>query len=105
MIHLVLYNILLVLLHSGLTTDGSYITFTSTDYTFADGDRLVMEFTGGDSSNKLNVRKSSTATATGVSGVRFQGSSWSSDSLTQCIIGTASPVSSGTLLPPPVAWI
>jgi hypothetical protein len=87
---------------SGLTTTGSYISFNSgTSYTFADGDRLVMEFTGGDSSNKLNVRKSTTASATDVSGVRFQGSSWASDSLTQCIVGTETPVSTGTRLPPP----
>jgi len=90
---------------SSLTTDGAYVIFTSTDYTFANGDRLVMEFTGGDGSNKLNVRKGDSASGTGVDGTYFQGGSWSSGALTQCVIGADTPSTSNVLFPPPVAYI
>jgi len=87
---------------SALTTGGRYEEFTSESaYTFSDGDRLVMEFTDGDTNNKLNVRVSSTYTSdTGVQGIRYQGG-WYSSTMTQTIISPGS-VSSGFVgLPPP----
>ncbi len=95
------------MLLSALTTGGQYETFTSaSDYTFQDGDRLVMEFTGGDTNNKLNCRVSTTYLSdTGVQGIRYQGG-WYSSNMTQTIVGGApTPGDSSVLLPPPIAMV